>query len=96
MEGAIAHFAVQLLAGCLQHLHRHDESILEQIIVHHAMAYDHGAVVGGRGKDGIPSMKFNATNWLLMVAQCLVRLGGQVQIEPLHPRIDAANNDVVT
>ena len=63
-------------------LTRHDERVGEEVGVDHAVEDVGGAIVGGRGKEGVGTVEGGAAHRELVVAQRAVGLGGQVQVVP--------------
>lgn len=73
MEDTLQHFGGLFHTGRFQHFDRHDERVLEEVLVDHRMANDHRAVVGGRRKQGVLSVERDTANGSLVVTQRLVR-----------------------
>lgn len=95
MEGDVQHAQVPAQRVALQHLHGHQQRVLQQVVVHHAVAHDDAAVVGAGCKERVPGVEGHGTQGLLVVPQHFVGLGGKVQVEPHQLAVVAATDDVV-
>ena len=78
-----------------QDLDRHDERVLHQVVVDHAMEDVDGRVVRAAGEERVPAVVGHLAHCLPVVPQHLVRLGREVRVEPAQPAVVRADDQVV-
>ena len=94
LQGHNAEIVVGSVPGQL--LHGHDERVLQEVGVHHAVAHRDVLIVAGRGEERIPLVELDRSHRIGVVAQDLVGHAGQVQVEPLNLLVEGAQQQVVT
>jgi len=78
-----------------QDLHRHDQGVLHQIIVHGGVKDVHGPVVRPRGHERVGPVEGYRPHGLGMVFEGLVGERGEVQVEPDDAPVVGRDQDVV-
>lgn len=73
-----------------------NEGILHEIIVNHAVEDLEGTIITGRGKERLVPMVGDRSDSLLMISKGLVRLGGEVHIEPTSSPVICTDEDIIT
>jgi hypothetical protein len=79
-----------------QDLDGDDERVPHQVAVHHAVEDVDRAIVGAARHEGVPAVEAARPDRALVVLEGLVGRGGQIQIEPYHPSVQRAHDQVVS
>jgi len=80
----------------LQDVDRDDQSVLEQVVVDHAVEDVDHSIVGCRSEQRVSLVVGHVVDRLLVVAKRAVGLHREVQVEPVHSSVVATEDDVVS
>lgn len=78
-----------------QNLHRHNQWVLHQIRVHHAMKNLARTIVRCRSKEWVAPVKSHSLHSVVMIPHCLVRFCGEVHIVPRYTAVTTPCNEIV-
>mmetsp|Transcript_11077 Transcript_11077/g.15833 ORF Transcript_11077/g.15833 Transcript_11077/m.15833 type:complete len:97 (-) Transcript_11077:445-735(-) len=78
-----------------QYFDWHQQWVSHQVRVHHAVKDMDTAIIGRTRHERIPGVVPDGADRTLVVFECFVGRGSEVQIEPDHAAIKTANNEVI-
>eukprot|EP00041_Stephanoeca_diplocostata_P029440 m.868392 g.868392 ORF g.868392 m.868392 type:complete len:125 (+) comp23562_c0_seq5:287-661(+) len=96
MEAAIQHpESIRALLVSLENLDGHNQRVLHQVAVHHAVENVNSSFIAARRKQRIRLVEINSANGESVIPQRLVRFDGKIQVEPAQPSVKAAQDNIV-
>lgn len=96
MEVGVQHAEIVRHRVSAQHLQRHDQRVVDEIIVHRVVEHMHRAIVRAGAHQRVVRVELRVADCLLVITQRLERRGGEVQIEPRQTRVVRADDEVVS
>lgn len=75
---------------------RHNERILQEVIVDHAVTHNYGAVIRSGGKERVLSVEGHRPQSFLMMSEDLVRFCGEIHVKPGQLGVITSIDQIVT